>query len=140
MINKRVFALFVAGLLLAGVTAFAQTTATLTGTVTSDKAPLPGATVTISSPAMQGTRTDVTGPNGDYNFSPAYAPPDTVGAVGDTQYVQWVNVNFAVFDKVTGSKTYGPVPGNTLWQGFGGGYRRACSGGHNILGGVTGFT
>ncbi|HEX3427180.1 MAG TPA: hypothetical protein VHS36_00090, partial [Candidatus Limnocylindrales bacterium] len=58
--------------------------------------------------------------NGDYGFSPAYAPPDTVGAVGETQYVQWVNVNFAVFDKTTGALKYGPVAGNTLWSGFGG--------------------
>ena len=56
--------------------------------------------------------------NGDYGFAPAYAPPDTVGAVGATQYVQWVNVHFAVFDKATGALKYGPVPGNTLWQGF----------------------
>ena len=75
MVNKRAFALFVAAVLLVGIPLFAQTTATLTGTVTSDKAPLPGATVTISSPAMQGTRTAVTGPNGDYNF--AALPPGT---------------------------------------------------------------
>jgi len=58
--------------------------------------------------------------NGDYGFAPAYSPPDTNGAVGETQYVQWVNVNFAVFDKATGALTYGPVPGNTLWKNFGG--------------------
>jgi len=28
----------------------------------------------------------------------AFVPPDTNGAVGATQYVQWVNVNFAIFD------------------------------------------
>jgi Fibronectin type III domain len=58
--------------------------------------------------------------NGDYGFSPQYAPPDTNGAVGATQYVQWVNVNFAIFDKATGAILYGPAPGNTIWQGFGG--------------------
>jgi fibronectin type 3 domain-containing protein len=45
-----------------------------------------------------------------------YAPPDTNGAAGATQYVQWVNVRFAVFDKATGNLQYGPVAGNTLWQ------------------------
>jgi hypothetical protein len=40
--------------------------------------------------------------------------------VGLTQYVQWVNLSFAVFDKATGVKTYGPAAGNTLWSGFGG--------------------
>ena len=58
---------------------------------------------------------------GDYGFSDQYAPPDTNGAVGATQYVQWVNTAFAVFDKTTGTKILGPVAGNTLWSGFGGG-------------------
>ena len=59
--------------------------------------------------------------NGDYGFSPNAAPPDTEGAVGSTQYVQWVNESFAVFDKSTGGIVFGPMPGNTLWSGFGGG-------------------
>lgn len=59
---------------------------------------------------------------GDYGFSDQYAPPDTVGAVGATQYVQWVNTYFAVFDKSTGAIAAGfPKPGNTPWAGFGGG-------------------
>jgi hypothetical protein len=59
--------------------------------------------------------------NGDYGFAPNAAPPDTNGAVGATQYVQWVNESFAVFNKTTGAILYGPVAGNTLWSGFGGG-------------------
>src|SRR6266567_7332198 len=59
--------------------------------------------------------------NGDYGFAPNAAPPDTNGAVGATQYVQWVNESFAVFDKVTGALVTGPTTGNTLWAGFGGG-------------------
>ena len=53
-------------------------------------------------------------------FSPNSAPPDTNGAVGATQYVQWVNTSFAVFAKTTGALVYGPADGNSLWQGFGG--------------------
>ncbi len=53
-------------------------------------------------------------------YSVNVAPPDTTGDVGLTQYVQWVNLSFAVFDKATGVKTYGPAAGNTLWSGFGG--------------------
>lgn len=45
-------------------------------------------------------------------------PPDTDGAVGATQYVQWVNVAFAIYDKATGALIVGPTPGNALWQGF----------------------
>ena len=49
------------------------------------------------------------------------APPDTNGAVGATQYVQWVNTAFAVYDKTTGALAAGfPKAGNALWQGFGG--------------------
>ena len=60
--------------------------------------------------------------NGDYGFAPNAAPPDTNGAVGATQYVQWVNESFAVFNKSTGSIAAGfPKAGNTLWAGFGGG-------------------
>lgn len=62
-------AVFFVLVLLVAASAFAQTTGTLTGTVTTGGSPLPGATVTISSPALQGTRTTVTGSNGDYNFS-----------------------------------------------------------------------
>ena len=53
-------------------------------------------------------------------FVVAAVPPDTNGAVGLTQYVQWVNTSFAVFDKTTGNIALGPVAGNSLWQGFGG--------------------
>jgi hypothetical protein len=53
-------------------------------------------------------------------FTVNSAPPDTNGAAGSTQYVQWVNTSFAVFDKSTGSPLYGPAAGNTLWSGFGG--------------------
>jgi hypothetical protein len=53
-------------------------------------------------------------------FTPCCAPPDTNGAVGLTQYVQWVNLSFAVFDKTTTNITLGPAAGNTLWKGFGG--------------------
>src|SRR5712692_9711688 len=59
--------------------------------------------------------------DGDYGFTPNAAPPDTNGAVGATQYVQWVNESFAVFNKATGVLVLGPLAGNTLWSGFGGG-------------------
>ena len=35
------------------------------------------------------------------NFAPDAAPPDPNGAVGATQFVEWVNESFAVFDKST---------------------------------------
>ena len=51
-----------------------------------------------------------------------WAPPDTNGAVGSTQYVQWVNTAIGVFDKATGAIAAGfPKAGNAVWAGFGGG-------------------
>ncbi|MDQ6676228.1 MAG: hypothetical protein M3Z09_02910 [Acidobacteriota bacterium] len=58
---------------------------------------------------------------GAYGFTVTYAPPDTNGAAGATQYVQWVNASYAVFDKVTGTLQFGPVSGKSIWSGFGGG-------------------
>lgn len=47
-------------------------------------------------------------------------PPDTNGDVGPTQYISYVNLNWAIFDKATGNMTDGPFLGNTFWAGFGG--------------------
>jgi hypothetical protein len=74
---------------------------------------------TLNAPSILGVGKGFTGPEG--TFTVDAAPPDTNGAVGSTQYVQWVNESFAVFDKATGAVLLGPVAGNTLWSGFGGG-------------------
>jgi hypothetical protein len=55
---------------------------------------------------------------GAFGFTPNAAPPDTNGAVGLTQYVQWVNESFAVFSKA-GTLLAGPTAGNTLFQALG---------------------
>ncbi len=76
------FLVFGALLILVAATAFAQaTSATLTGTVTSGGSPLPGVTITVTSPALLGTRTVVTGNNGDYNI-PALPPGDYTVKIG----------------------------------------------------------
>ena len=49
------------------------------------------------------------------------AHPDTQGDVGKNHYVQWVNLSLQIFDKSTGAIVLGPVPGSSLWSGFGGG-------------------
>jgi hypothetical protein len=46
-------------------------------------------------------------------------PPDTNGDVGPDNYVQTVNLHYAVWDKA-GHLLYGPVTISTLWVGFGG--------------------
>ncbi len=55
---------------------------------------------------------------GAFGFTVNAAPPDTNGAVGATQYVQWVNESFAVFSK-TGALLAGPTAGNTLFSALG---------------------
>lgn len=47
-------------------------------------------------------------------------PPDTNGAVGKAQYVEMVNRGLEVFDKLTGTSLFGPIPINSVWAGFGG--------------------
>ncbi len=69
----------------------------------------------ISEPATVSTQSNFEGIN---NVN-GVLPPDTVGAVGPYHYVQMVNLAFAIYDK-SGTKLYGPVDINTLWQGFGG--------------------
>ena len=62
-------------------------------------------------------------PTAGLNFDGVTAPagravPDTNGAVGATQYFQWVNVDFEIFDKTSGNSIYGPVDAATIWTGF----------------------
>jgi len=47
------------------------------------------------------------------------APPGTNGSAGTTQFIEWVNTEFVVYDK-TGKLLLGPVAGNTQWSGFDG--------------------
>lgn len=47
-----------------------------------------------------------------------FAPPDNNGRVGPNHYVQWINVNFAIYDKV-GTLLYGPSAGRNLFTALG---------------------
>ncbi len=98
---------------------------------------LPSAAQMQPDPVLQTSATAPLQPSGSANFigvgvgitstySDLYAPPDTNGAAGATQFVQWVNVSFAVFDK-TGNLLHGPTAGNTLWQGLAGTAGQACA-------------
>ena len=73
---KRSVRVVAALLLWSSVAAFGQgTTGSLVGTVTTEGSGLPGVTVTVASPALQGTRTAITGDTGGYSF-PALPPGD----------------------------------------------------------------
>ncbi len=83
-------------LLLVAAGAFAQgTTGALTGSVTQAGSNLPGVTVTVASPNLQGTRTTVTNEQGEYNF-PAIPPGKykvTFSLSGLTDVVKNTQVN-----------------------------------------------
>lgn len=49
-----------------------------------------------------------------YNYS------DATGAVGATQYVQVVNLQYTIYNKSTGAKIRGPFAEDALWKTFGG--------------------
>jgi hypothetical protein len=49
-----------------------------------------------------------------------YSTSDVNGSVGTTQYVQYTNWRFAVYDKTTGKKTLGPTAEANLWTALGG--------------------
>ena len=82
--------------------------------VTSDS----GVTTTLGIFNIAGVGNFFTGPGGA--FTPASTPSDATGAVGTTQYFQWVDDAYAIFSKATGEVIVGPVAGNTIWSGFGG--------------------
>ncbi|MCU1348185.1 MAG: hypothetical protein JWO56_1215 [Acidobacteria bacterium] len=88
------FAVVLALLMLVSVVASAQTTSNLTGTVTLGGNPLPGATITISSPSLQGVRTTNSDVNGNYNFGAL--PPGSYTVKFDMESMQPVNKNVQV--------------------------------------------
>src|SRR5512143_1888036 len=72
MKNKKTWLVVLLLPLLAAIPVWAQgvPTGTLIGNVSDEAgAPLPGVSVTATSPSLQGTRTTVTSGNGDYNFT-----------------------------------------------------------------------
>lgn len=66
--------------------------------------------------------------NVDGQGASGFAPPDTNGAVGATQYIQWVNVVYNIYNKANGAKLAGPFNGNNFWAGFGGDCQSTNSG------------
>jgi hypothetical protein len=49
-----------------------------------------------------------------------YSTSDVNGSVGATQYVQYTNWRFSVYNKTTGAKVLGPAAESTLWTSLGG--------------------
>src|SRR6185436_16347943 len=80
-----------------------------------------GALQTASSPlAIPSTTANFEGLSNQDNFNIfgfRVNPPDPVGDVGPNNYVEMVNLTFAVYSK-TGTLQLGPVDTGTLWAGF----------------------
>jgi uncharacterized repeat protein (TIGR01451 family) len=90
--------------------------------------PVPGPGGEVPDPALQtGGSADAAPPpnqtfagNGNNENSPfSVNPPDTVGDVGPSHYVQMVNLVYSVYSK-TGTRLLGPLNNNTIWLGFAG--------------------
>ena len=98
----------------------------------SDQSGFPKPDRSAPDPVRQAVHSPLTMPAFIHNFEGVdnvngVHPPDTQGdigydpATGTKHYVQWVNSSFAIWDVTnTPTQIYGPVNGNTLWQGFGG--------------------
>jgi hypothetical protein len=82
--------------------------------------PVVGGPATEATPAPSSTFEGLSDDDNAAVVGGRIVPPDTNGDVGLTQYVQTINLIFAVYDKATGARTFGPVPIKNLWAGFGG--------------------
>lgn len=67
--------------------------------------------------ATAGVSFDGVGVGLNSTYTPCCAPPDTNASVGDTQIVQWVNLDYAVWNK-SGVLLSGPIAGGALFAGL----------------------
>ena len=100
--------------------------------------PLPGAGAPqAEDPVLQHQSLPFVGTTNGLNFAgisaDGVAPPDTNGSVGNTQYVQIVNVEYAVYDKATGTLLLGPTSIHNIWSGFSGDCASGDGGDPNVL-------
>lgn len=66
----------------------------------------------VSAPTTTGINFEGLAANGS-------APPDSDGKVGPNHFIEFINVNFAIYDKA-GTLLYGPAQGSTLFTSLGG--------------------
>lgn len=100
--------------------------------------PLPGAAAPQGEdPVLQRESLPLVGTTSGLNFAgigaDGVAPPDTNGSVGNTQYVQIVNVEYAVYDKASGTRVLGPTQVHNIWSGFSGDCASGDGGDVNVL-------
>ena len=100
--------------------------------------PLPGSgAAPEEDPVLQTLTLPLVGTINGLNFdgvsANGFAPPDTNGSVGTTQFVQITNVEYAVYDKSSGTLLLGPALIHTIWTGFGGDCETSGDGGDPIV-------
>lgn len=66
-------------------------------------------------------------------YTGTYLESDANGSVGATQYVQWTNSRYAVFNKANGAVLLNPTSPKTLWTGFGGACESSSAGDGIVL-------
>jgi len=97
----------------------------------------PAASLTGQDPALQTLTLPLVNTTPGLNFAgigaDGVAPPDTNGSVGNTQYVQITNVEYAVYSKTNGALILGPTPVHTIWSGFAGDCSSGDGGDVNVL-------
>jgi hypothetical protein len=74
-----------------------------------------GAPLTIGSPLL--TFEGLSNQDNFNTYGFRVNPPDPVGDVGPNNYVEVVNLDFAIYDK-QGNRLLGPTPIGALWDGF----------------------
>jgi hypothetical protein len=100
--------------------------------------PLPGAGTPPKEDAVLQTLTlPLVGTTNLLNFdgvsANGYAPPDTNGSVGTSQFMQITNVEYAIYDKTSGNLLLGPALIHTIWTGFGGDCATSGDGGDPVV-------
>src|SRR5512132_3749999 len=74
----------------------------------------------LQAPAIPDTQQNFEGLSNEDNFNifgGRVNPPDPNGEVGPNNYIEMVNLTFAVYDK-SGNRLLGPVDTGTLWDNF----------------------
>ena len=74
----------------------------------------------LPAPTIPGTQQNFEGLSNEDNFNIfgfRVNPPDPNGEVGPNNYIEMVNLTFAVYDK-SGNRLLGPVDTGTLWDNF----------------------
>ncbi len=81
----------------------------------------PAAQTALPPATIGATRANFEGLSNQDNFNfygGRVNPPDTIGDVGRSQYVEMTNLMIGIFSKATGQRLTDPIPIGAVWDGF----------------------